>query len=185
MLCAAEDARAVGVAAAVLLARAARSPTALACVWTAPDPPRRPDARPPAARGARRLAAALAARGLDAAPCGRAVTVALPADPSAALVAAARAAAAAGAAPVVLVLGGPRAAAFDDLLAVQDLLLVVTRPGTGAAIAGLALAGLPDPAPPAGTCALALGPAGRALAAAGLAVPAPLRSALRAPRSRR
>lgn len=185
ILCATEDARAVGVAAAVLLARAARTPTALACLWTAPNPPRHPDARPPATRGARRLAAALAARGLDAVPCGRAATVALPADPSAALAAAGRAAAAAAAAPVVLVLGGPRDAAFDDLLAVQDRLLVVTRPGPGEAIAGLALAGLPDPAPPAGTCALAFGPAGRALAAAGLAVPAPLRAALREPRSRR
>ena len=181
MLCAPEDARALGVAAGVVLARAARAPTALACLWTAPDAARHPDARPPSVRGARRLAAALTARGLDAVPSGRVATVALPADPSAALAAAGRAAAAAGAAPVVLVLGGPRDAAFDELLAVQDRLLVVARPGSGEAIAGLALAGLPDLAPPATTCTLALGPAGRALAAAGVAVPAPLRSALREP----
>ena len=63
---------------------------------------------------------------------------------------------------------------------------MVTRPGPGDAIAGLALAGLPDPAPPAGTCALAFGPAGRALAAAGLAdARAAAARALREPRSRR
>ncbi len=70
VLSAAEDARAVGVAAAGILARRARAACALACVWTAPEPHRHPEARPPAGRASRRLAAALSARGLDALPCG-------------------------------------------------------------------------------------------------------------------
>ena len=89
-----------------------------------------------------------------------------------------RAVAAAGAAPAVLVLGGPRAAAFDDLLAAQDRVLVVTRPGSADAIGALAVAGLPAAGPPHETCALALGAVGRALAAGGLATPAALRRAL-------
>jgi hypothetical protein len=78
----------------------------------------------------------------------------------------------------VLVLGGPRAAAFDDLLAAQDRLLVVTRPDAADAIAALAVAGLPPGGPPHERCTLALGPLGRALAAGGLATPAALRRAL-------
>ena len=178
VLCAAEDARAVAVATAALLARRARAPCSLACVWTAPDPHRHSEARPPAGRGARRLATALSARGVDALACGRSAVVALPADPDDALRTLARATAAAGAAPVVLVLGGPRAAAFDDVLAGQDRLLVVTRPGAEATIGALALAGLPAGGPSHAACVLALGPFARALAAAGLATPAALRRAL-------
>jgi hypothetical protein len=178
VLCAADDARAVGVAAAGLLARQARAACALACVWTAPEPHRHPEARPPAARAARRLGGALSARGLDALPCGRAAVVALPPDPGEAVTATGRAAAAAGAAPAVLVLGGPRTAAFDDLLAAQDRVLVVTRPDAAEAIAALAAAGLPPAGPPHERCTLALGPVGRALAASGLATPPALRRAL-------
>ena len=178
VLSAAEDARAVAVAAAGILARRARAACALACIWTAPEAHRHPEARPPAGRASRRLAAALCARGLDALPCGRAAVVALPPDPGEAVAAATRAAAAAGAAPTVLALGGPRAAAFDDLLAAQDRVLVVTRPDTADAIGALAIAGLPALGPPRVTCALALGPVGRALAASGLATPAALRPAL-------
>ena len=181
VLSAAEDARAVAVAAAGILGRRTRAACALACVWTAPEPHRHPEARPPAGRASRRLAAALSARGLDALPCGRAAVVALPPDPGEAVAAATRAAAAAGAAPTVLVLGGPRAAAFDDLLAAHDRVLVVTRPDTADAIGALAIAGLPVIGPPRVTCALALGPVGRALAASGLATPAALRRALDPP----
>jgi hypothetical protein len=178
VLCAAEDARAVAVAAAVVLARRRRAACAVACVWTAPEVHRHPDARPPAGRAARRLAAVLSARGLDALACGRVAVIALPSDPAEAVACAGRAGAAAGAAPAVLVLGGPRAAAFDDLLAAQDRVLVVTRPGAADTIAPLALAGLPAGGPPHETFAVALGPLGRALAAGGVAVPSALRRAL-------
>jgi hypothetical protein len=178
VLCAAADARAAGVAVAALLARRARAACGVACIWTAPEPHRHPETAAPASRGARRLAATLAARGLDAGAYGRAVAVALDADPAAAVAAAGRTAAAAGAAPVVLVLGGPRPAAFDDLLAAQDRLVVLTRPGTDAAMGALAIAGLPAGGPPPVACSLGLGAATRALAAAGLAVPSALRRAL-------
>jgi hypothetical protein len=175
VLCAAEDARAVGVAAAGLLARRARTACGLACVWTGAAAPRRPEMRASAGRAARRLAVALEGRGLAADACGRAVVVALDGDQAAALAAAGRAAAAAGDAPVVLALGGPRPETFDGLLAEQDRLLVLTRPGADAAISALALAGLPD-----GALAhpVSLGAAGRTLAAAGYAVPGALRRAL-------
>jgi hypothetical protein len=179
VLCAAEDARAVGVAAAALLARRARAGCGLACVWPGLEAPRRPELRAASGRAARRLAAALEGRGLAADPCGRAVVVALDRDPAAALAGAGRAAAVAADAPAVLVLGGPRPAAFDTLLAEQDRLLVLTRPATDPAVAGLALAGLPDGgAAGALTRPVALGAAGRALAAAGLAVPGALRRAI-------
>jgi hypothetical protein len=178
VLCTAEDARALGVAAAGVVARRARASCALVCVWTTADAHARSDARPPASRAARRLAAALAGRGLDALGCGRAAVVALPADPDEALTAAGRACAAAGVAPAVLVLGGPRPATFDDVLAAQDRLVVVSRPGVDAAIAALARAGLPAGAPPCHACTVGLGALGRAAAAAGLATPAALRRAL-------
>jgi hypothetical protein len=179
VLCAAADARALGVAAATLLARRHRAPSALACVWTADDPGRADaGSRPPASRAARRLVAALGAHGLEAAACGRAALVALPADAGGAVAAAGRAAAVAGAAPVVLVLGGARAEAFDALLADADRVLVLGREGGDEALAPLAVAGLGPLGGRAVTATVPLGPATRTLAAAGLAVPARLRRAL-------
>jgi hypothetical protein len=179
VLCAAEDARAVGVAAAALVARRARAACGLACVWTGAEAPRRPEMRASSGRAVRRLAVALVGRGLVADPCGRAVVVTLDGDPAVALAEAGRAAAAAGDAPAVLVLGEPRPAAFDTLLAEQDRLLVLTRPGADAAMATLALAGLPDGAVAEALAhPLAFGAATRALAAAGYAVPGALRRAL-------
>jgi hypothetical protein len=78
----------------------------------------------------------------------------------------------------VLVLGGPRPAAFDDLLREQDRVLVLTPAGADPAMGALALGGLPAVGPPPVACAVGLGPATRALAAAGLAVPAALRRAV-------
>jgi hypothetical protein len=76
------------------------------------------------------------------------------------------------------VLGGPRPAAFDDLLREQDRLVVLTRPSADPAMSALAVGGLPAAGPPPVACPVGLGPATRALAAAGLAVPAALRRAL-------
>jgi hypothetical protein len=177
VVCAADDARALGVATAGLLARRGRAPCALVCIWTAAGGRDRSDARPRSRRAARRLTAALAARGLDAHACGRAAVVALPAEPDEALTAAIRAGAAAGAAATVLVLGGPRPVAFDDLLAAQDRVLVISRPAVDAAIGALALAGLPADGPSL-HATVGMGALGRSAAAAGLATPAALRRAL-------
>jgi hypothetical protein len=179
VLCAAGDARALGVATATLLARRHRMPCAVACVWTAAAAELPPaSSRPPAGRASRRLAAALAGRGLDAMACGRVAVVTLPADAESARAAAGRAFAAAGAAPTVLVLGGPRDDAFDALLADCDRVLVLARAGGDAALASLAVAGLGPVAGRAATATVTFGPVARALAAAGLAVPPALRGAL-------
>ncbi|MEA2245698.1 MAG: hypothetical protein QOH46_227 [Solirubrobacteraceae bacterium] len=181
IVCAAEDARAVGVAAAALLARRHRAACGLACVWTATGTAR-PDARPLATGATRRLAAALAARGLDSTACGRAVAVALPGDPPDALSTTRRALAAAGAAPTIVVLGGPRDAALDALLADQGRVVVLTRGVRGAddPLTALALAGLSDVADVSVAEPIVLGAATRAAAAAGVAIPRALRRALSA-----
>jgi len=178
VLCAADDAAAVGVAAAALLARRARASCGLALVWTGAAPASRTDAGPLAGRAARRLATALHGRGVVARACGRTVHVALPADPEEALAAARRAVAAGGEAPAVIVLGGPRSAAFDDALAEQERLVVLTRPGADATVAALAVASVPADGPAGAVRTIALRPATRALAASGLAVPAALRRGL-------
>jgi hypothetical protein len=181
VLCSAADARALAIGAATVLARRHRVPCALACVWTAPGIEHRtPEARPPAARAARRLASALGARGLEAVACGRAVAVTLPGDPAHAVPAAVRAGAAAGSAPVAIALGGPREDAFDALLADCDRILVAARGEGDGAVAALAVAGLGPLAARAVARTVALGPAARSLAAAGLGVPPALRRALAA-----
>jgi hypothetical protein len=68
----------------------------------------------------------MVARGLVAHASGRLVVVALDATPSIAAAECARAAAAAGDAPVVVALCGPRDAAFDQLLATQDVAVVAS-----------------------------------------------------------
>ncbi|HEX2105985.1 MAG TPA: hypothetical protein VHF51_20205, partial [Solirubrobacteraceae bacterium] len=87
---------------------------------------------------------------------------------------------AAGPAPAVLVLGGARGEAFDPLLAACDLILVLAPAGGDEALATLAVAGLGPLARRAVACTVTFGPAGRALAAAGLGVSPALRRALSA-----
>ena len=113
------DADGLGCALALLLRR--RGP-AVVCAWEGPA--RR--AALPATAGARRLAASMTARGLDAHPSGRLVLVVLDPEPSVAVAETARVAAAAGDAPVVVALCGPRDVAFDQLLAIQDVAVVAS-----------------------------------------------------------
>ena len=182
VVCAAEDAAALGVAAASILARRHRADCALACVW-APEGVSRAagEGGPLAGRSARRLATALLARDVPSTARGR-LAIALPArDPATAAPAAARALAAAGAAPTVLALGGPREPAFDALLADQDLVVVATRPSASGPLAELALAAVADVATRAVACEVGPTAAGRLLATAGLRIPPALRRALSAP----
>jgi hypothetical protein len=139
-LCSAGEATALACGAALELARASRSATALACVWTGLDAPA---ARRPALPAARRLARKLAARGLDAAPAGRLAVVRLPSDGTAAA-AAARDAIAAAQGPAAVTLAGPRCDATDTLLLTADAVCVVGRPDS--AVASLAASSLPVPA---------------------------------------
>lgn len=145
------------------------------CIWS-PEPARsgwRAPARPAAAR----VAAALTARGHPATAAGRLAVVRLSAASEEAASQALRVCAAAGGAPSVLALAGPRVAAFDELLAMQDLVVVAVSPAANAALAQLATAGLER----ALTCPLLPADPARALAAAGLALLPSTRRALAVP----
>ncbi|MDX6690342.1 MAG: hypothetical protein QOG15_1799 [Solirubrobacteraceae bacterium] len=181
LLCGPRDVFVLGAALGLLLARAERSRAVAVCVW-AGSPAARAVWRAPALPGARRLAAALAARGHDARGAGRLVLVRLPPDPQEAAAAAGRAAAAAGAVPAVLALGGPRVASFDALLAGQDLVVVAPRTDADPILARLAVDGLAAQAVCACACEVppALGPA-RRLAEAGLVLLPSARRALAGP----
>jgi hypothetical protein len=126
---------------------------------------------------AARLAATLRARGHAATAAGRLVVVRLSTSCEEAASQALRVGAAAGGAPTVLALAGPRAAAFDALLAMQDLVVVAVAPAADAALARLATVGLER----ALTCPVPPADPGRALAAAGLALLPATRRALAGP----
>jgi hypothetical protein len=177
VLSAAADAQALGAGLGLALARHRRAPVAAVCVWTG-DVETRTGWRAPALPAARRLAATLAARGHDARATGRLAVVRLPTPAGDAAAGARRAAGAAGAAPTVLALGGPRDAAFDDLLAVQDLVVVATPRGTQPTLARLAVAGLAPATAGACACEVPPGAGARVLATAGLTLLPSARRAL-------
>jgi len=174
------DASVLGAALGLLLAREQRSPAVAVCVWTGG---RRARAgwRAPALPAARRLAAALRARGHQAYGAGRLAIVRLPDDADEAAAAASRASAAAGAAPTVLALGGPRVASFDGLLAEQDLVVVAPRSDADPVLARLAVDGLAAAAMCACSCEVPPAPPARALAEAGLMLLPSARRALEGP----
>jgi hypothetical protein len=175
LVCHPHDALPLGSALALSLRPGARA--ALVAVWR-PDPePAPPTLRAPANRHARRLAASLAARGIEATASGRLARAALPPHPAESAQAADRALAAAQA-PAVLVIAGPRCATLDDVLASLDLLLVAA-PADDDQLAALAAAGLARLGPPAEVAPPLRSPALRALATAGLLAPPTLRAPLR------
>ncbi len=169
------DAPALGAALGLALARARRNPVSVVCLWS--PVPTRSGRRAPPMPVAARVAAALTARGHDATATGRLAVVRLSACGEEAASQALRISAAAGAAPTVLALAGPRPAAFDALLAMQDLVVVAVAPDSDASLARLASAGLER----ALTCAIPPAAPGRALAAAGLVLLPSTRRALAAP----
>ena len=109
--------------------------------WPSAGPPRAEHGTHPAAS---RLAARLQARGLDAVARGRLAWLALPADQ---LALAARAAAAVDV-PAVIAVTGPRTPATDELLAEQDLVVLVVGSDAQPGLEALALAGLAGCAAP-------------------------------------
>jgi hypothetical protein len=169
------DAPALGAALALALARAERTPVAALCVWS--PQPGRSGWRAPPMPAAARLARTLTARGHDATAAGRIAVVRLSPVCEEAASQALRVGAAAGAAPTVLALAGPRAAAFDELLAMQDLVVVAVAPAADPALARLATAGLQR----ALTCPVPPPDPARILAAAGLALLPSTRRSLAAP----
>jgi hypothetical protein len=157
----------VAAALALALRDRAHARAAAVAVLGAPDGAGARE-RPPGAAtaAARRLAAQLEQAGGAAVARGRIAWAVLPATPVQAA-AAARRVAALGA-PAVLAVSAPRSAPLDELLADQDLLVIVTADPDGplAALAGAGLA-----AAPVATVAVAPLPAGprRALALGGIA----------------
>ncbi len=176
VLCAPAHAPALGAAVALLLRRRARARAGLVVVWAQPHG-ERPASVAVAAPAARRLAATLVGRGLEAHATGMLAVVLAPADPAQAVAVAARAIAAAGPAASVLALGR-RDPCFDGLLREQDRVLVAASPVADAALASLAIAGLAAVAREARACQVGPSPLARAVVASGIWVPAAIRRPL-------
>ena len=136
----AEDAVPVAAALAGGLREQHRAAGALLAVWPSPPPPR----AALGTRAASRLAARLQARGLEAVARGRLAWLALAVDD---LALAARAVAAVDV-PAVIAVTGPRTMATDDLLADQDLVVLVVAADAEPGLEVLTLAGLHHVAAP-------------------------------------
>jgi hypothetical protein len=132
------EAEPVAAALALVLRRLARARAATVCVLGPVAGPRQTEG----AGAARRLAARLEAHGLEAGAKGRLAWVQLPAAETAALAAARRAVIVGP--PAVLALTSPRSPAVDELLAEQDLVVVVTGDPDGP-LARLAIAAAHGP----------------------------------------
>ena len=176
VLCAPAHAWALGAAVALVLRRRARAHAGLVVVWAQPHGAR-PASGMAAAPAARRLAATLMGRGLEAHAAGMLAVVLAPADPVQAVAVAARALAAAGPAPSVLALGR-REAGFDALLGEQDRVLVAAPPAADTALASLAVAGLDVVARDVSACRVEPSRLARAVLASGTLVPASVRRPL-------
>ncbi len=167
-----------GAAVALAEARLMRASAALACLWTPESAAAPPSVRGPVLPGARRLGAAIAARGHETAVAGRLVLVRLAGDEADAAAEAVRALAAAGSAAAVLAIGA-RSEILDGVLAGHDGLVLWPDPAAPSPLAGLALASLRALGPRAVEVPARLGAGGRALALAGLAAPAAATAAVR------
>lgn len=173
VLCASGQEGCVGGAVALELARRAGNSTATLCVWGVPGSQvRLPSA--PVGRGARRVAAALARHGLEAAGSGRLARVVLAPDPATASAEAIRAIGASPG-PVVVAIGGPRDRSWDAVLGAVERRLVITGAESGPALAAAACAGLEGPC---ASAAIAARPLARLAAGAGLGVAPSLRRAV-------
>lgn len=182
VLCRPEDAPALGGAVALGMRRGGGP--GVACVWRDASADVGPRAAAPAVPRALRLAERLGERGHVTHATGRLVVIALDeaADGGAAAAAAAEAVRVGAACPdasVVSVLAGARDDSLDRLLLAQDRVLVARSPDDPPALLELALDGLGGLGARAEVLAVpaAAGPA-RALAAAGVALLPPLRSAV-------
>jgi hypothetical protein len=168
------EAPAVAGALAGALRSLHRSPAAVVAVIAADGSADRSAPAPPAFPGARRLAARLVLRGLDARPRGRLAWLASASVEDATRLGSLDV-------PLVLAVAAPRTAAIDSLLAEQDLIAVVDADPDGP-LARMAIAGLAGTSAEVVACRPPYGPV-RLLALAGLAseraLDPPLRAAVR------
>jgi hypothetical protein len=169
------DVRAVAVAIGIVIAH--RHPAALVCVHAAGGEPHAPVFRVPARSAASRLAASLRAREITADARGKVALAELASGELGPATAATRALAVAGALPTVLAVAS-REPDIDALLATQDAILVAQPPSTDPALVELATASATALTPNAASLQLALDPASRTLALAGLRAPAAIRTAI-------
>jgi hypothetical protein len=176
VLCAPQAAALAGAAVALAALARGDEDVAVVCRWTGADAAAPGGA--PATAAARRLAARLAGRDLGAAAHGRLVSVALPADPRAAVAAAGHTGAAAGGAPVVVVVAGARSADLDPLLAAQDRVIVVPEPGAPEGLEAMAVADAARVGRATGLLRLGAATPARAMVTAGWALPPALRAAV-------
>ena len=134
-------------------------------------------ARLPAYPSARRLAARLGARGIEAEPSLGLVRAALPDAPAQAAAVGERVITAAPS-PVTLALAGARVPEIDALLRVQDVIVLACRPDEDPALAHIARESLSGLAAPVVACHVGAGFSGRALVMAGVGPPGGLRRSL-------
>jgi len=167
----AAEARVLAPALVLALARSCGARAGLAAVWGAAAP-----GGGLALPAARRLAKRLTARGLEAVALGGVAWVALPSDPAEARALAAHAAAGAEAAdaPSLIVLAGPRSQVLDPVVSESDLVVVAAPADAPPSLVALAEQSLAAGGARTASCTPPHRPLARALAAAGLAVPAEL-----------
>jgi hypothetical protein len=158
---------------ALALARAGRWPCGLAAFWRTGAAATRLPAYP----GARRAAARLRARDIEAAPSLALVRVVLPDGPADAAAIAQRAITAAPS-PVALALAGARVPEIDRLLRLQDVIVLACRPDEDPALANIARQSLIGLDAPVVACQVRAGVLGRTLAIAGAGLPGALRGSL-------
>jgi hypothetical protein len=167
------EAAVAAAALALALARAGRWQCGLAAFWRAAGG----TARLPAYPSARRLAARLGARGIEAEPSLGLVRAALPDAPAQAAAVGERVITAAPS-PVALALAGARVPEIDALLRVQDVIVLACRPEEDPALAHIARESLSGLAAPVVACQVGAGFPGRALVMAGVGPPGGLRRSL-------
>lgn len=168
-----KDLRVAGAAAALGALHLSGRSCGLIAEWTGSEPNCAPDKA--CSPTARRLAVGLRADGHAAQAAGRLVRLALPADEAVA----AQALRGLGSdTPAVLALAGPRGPALSAALTASDVVLLVTRPGTDAELAMLAVADLALAGAHVRTLELAASPGAALLARSGIALSAPLRAPL-------
>ena len=174
VVCAARDTALAGAALGLALAEREGARCAVVLEWSGGEE-RAPTSRP-AARAARRAAAALADAELEAGCCGRLVRVALPREERAAARAAARAMAVTRELAVVFVAGGARTDAMGALLAECSAIVLAMRADHDATLLELAVAELEALGRPVAAAALPPSPVAAALARGGVTLVSPLRA---------
>lgn len=175
VVCSRRDARLAGAAVGLALGHLTHASAVTVAEWSGRLTEKAADRL--ATPAARRTAGALRDLGLVAGCGGRLARALLAADEAEAA-AEARVLAEQSPVPAVVVVAGPRGPAFDGLLAQQDLVVLVVRPGEDPELVSIAVAELSRLGTPTAPVELPSSPGATALARSGTALVAPLRGPL-------